>query len=389
MVHRTLTYDTLSDVGRWSVEITDARFVPQGALNDWANLEFIERLCDVGSGKLDCSASEWHRSLIVRGAHVVVKCAGVVVSAGPIVRFGEERDAESGTIKVDWSDQLSWLAGRAAYPDPDNYASAQAVAHDSRSGPTSTVVAGFIAANAGPEALPLRAVPGLTIGDDPGGGLFLQADVQARFDNLLELCRSWALAGGVGFRITTDDRVHTLRLWVCRDLTEFTQWASPQPGRVSWSLTAPTATTVVAGGKGELLARALLEVDSFESRALLAQWGRRVEFFHDQRNAEAPELEQSAFRVLAERGETVAVSFEAAHTTLIPWQDFHLGDVVTVSLRPGLSVAKPIKQVTWRVGSDGVRILPLIGDVQASSGLPGEQMTRDLVRAVGALQRNR
>lgn len=383
----------------YTVEVCDASFNALGLLRDQSGLTMVHRFCDVGTGKVDCSASAYHRSLIGAGSTVLVRRDGVVEQAG-LLEFGESQTstAGAGTIRLNlnWSDPLRYLAERLVYPSPAAVTGVGASEWDARTGPTSTVILGFVAANAGESAaLPDRRVPGLgvSVGADLGVGAYLTAAVLGRYDTVLPLIQHLALAGGVGFRVRTVDRQHFLDVTAVADRSGSVVF---DPARfnvtsIEWSRKAPTATHVLAAGAGEGAAREVALITSVESLEQATRWGRRVELFHDAGKATGAELAQAGERVLSEHGETIEVQATATDATGSRFGvDFALGDFVGVTIRPGETVAKPVREVTVTPGPGDTRAVRLlIGDYQATSGTNAAAVTREALRVVRALSRTR
>lgn len=380
-------------VERTTVEICDPFYTPLGLLRDWDSLEFVDRFCDVGSGKVDAVASDFNRELVSFGHTVQVKRDGVVESAGPLV-FGEDRSS-TVVLKVDWKNTLTYLDRRLVLPAPQVQMNMEpgvlSAADDPRSGRTSSVIRGFVDANCGPSALPYRRAPGLVMGPDLGAGAYLSAAVLGRFDNLLVLCRQLAMSGGVGFGVDTDDRQHTFNVYAVRDLADevvFSQ-ETHNVAESNFQVTGPTATRFYAGGKGDGIDREYAMVMTADSLADEAVWGL-VEAFYSDQSSDGESFTAAASRELGLRGASIAASFTPAGSTLVYGEDYLLGDLVTCVLRPGLSVVKPIREVTRKVSVSGGRtVVPIAGDYAANSGTTAQFQTRELIRVVNALSRQR
>lgn len=376
------------------MEVRDRAGSTLGLLSDWDGLEWIDRYADVGSGKVDCEPSERNRELVRAGAVIAVRDDRGVLQAGPLVDFGEVLTERGLKLQPTWRNANEWLRRRLCFPDPSSRIPAGGPlpeGSDDRRGATSSVIMGYVDANLGPSALPERRVPGLVMGRDDGVGVVLTADVQARFDNLLDLSRQLAVTGAVGFALDLDDRQYTFNTWQVEDLSADVVF-SVQTHNVqasTFTVSAPSATAVIAGGKGEDLERVFAEVQSPESLVDESVWGR-IEVFRDDRSAEADSLIAGALRDLSEKGSRVAAEFTPTNRALVYGQDYRLGDLVTCVLRPGLSVVKPIREVSTSVSvSGGRRVRPVAGDYGATSSTGSQFQTRELIRTVESLKRNR
>lgn len=379
--------------GRVVVEIRDRTGSHMGLLRGWDGLEWVDRYGDVGSGKVDCPANGWNRELVQAGAIVAVRDEDGVLQSGPLPEFGEE-SGEQSVLKLTWKNTHEWMRRRLCYPDPWSPIGGGgrlARASDDRKGATSSVIAGYVDMNLGPNALPNRRLPGLTMGRDDGTGVVLNAPVQARFNNLLDLSRQLAVTGGVGFSIDTVDRSYVFNTWQVADLSSDVVFSAQTHGLQEslFTVTAPGATSVIAGGDGEDAERVFAEVQSADSLADESVWGR-IEVFRDDRSADEGSLTAGALRDLAEKGATVAAEFTPTNRALVYGRDYRLGDLVTCVLRPGFSVVKPVREVMTSVTMSGGRVVkPVAGDYGATAVDGSQFQTRELIRVVDALKRNR
>ncbi len=392
--------DVIGDYRRFNrrhvIEIADRDYTPLGRLRRWDSLETVERYCDIGEGKVDCTPTGWNRELVAAGRNVIVREFGRVVSAGPL-EFGEDQ-GDSLRMTVDWKDDIVRLNERLAYVDPSRHPVGKlSRASDDRRGPTTTVIMGYVNDNIGPGALMDRRVPGLVMGTDIRGGAYLNAAVQARFDNLLVLVRQLATTGGVRFSMSLAGRGLVFACTEVEDLSDRVSFSlrvrrRPTAGNLrtaAYRFKAPTATRIVAGGAGEDAERVFLIAQSAESLADEQLW-RRVEYFRDDRSAEGDSLAANALRDLAEKGSTLSAEFTTADRNLLQGRDYPLGSFVSCVLRPGLTVVKPILEVRRTVSvSGGVQIVPTAGDYGANNATAAQHQISQIRETVNALKRNR
>lgn len=375
----------LAQFKRYSIELCDSSWHPQGLLRGWDSLQFVDRYCDVGTGAVNAPASDFNRSLVSRGCTVLVRNAGVVEQAG-VVDWGES-SGDSIVLKINWKSPLVYLADRVCYPDPLHPAGSQTKATDDQTGFTTSAILHYVNANAGPQALPERRVGGLGVGvgitADIGGGLVLDAPVQARFDNLLELCRRLAVSGGVAFEIVTTDRDHRLVAYQVSDLSSTVVFSNAlrNMGAGDAALKPPTGTAAIVLGDGEGLAQSIVEVASADGAA----WNRRIEVVVTGKG-ETAVMADIGRRALAEKSETLEATFEAiagAHE-----QAIRLGDLVTVVPWPGESAVKPIREKKTTVSASGGRRVTFVaGDYQATSGTQSQAQMREFQRRLQLLER--
>jgi hypothetical protein len=256
---------------------------------------------------------------------LLVSADGVVLRSGPVTRL--QRDlAEDGSdmLTLNGVDDLAWLRARLAHPQPGSAAPPYSTtAYDSRTGPASQVLAGYVDRNAGPGAVPNRQVPGLVVPTPAAyGGTVTTA---ARYQNLLDFLVPIATAARIGIRI--------------RDLTFETY--QPSGGAVfsvelgtlaAWTSVAeaPDLTYLYLAGQGEGTLRTIRE---YQDTTALLGWGR-IEGFQDRRDTNvAAELDQAAAETLAQAAKPIAVAMQALDTdgqTFL--RDWNVGDLATARI---------------------------------------------------------
>lgn len=146
-----------------------------------------------------------------------------------------------------------------------------------------------------------------------------------------------------------------------------------------WSLQVPTVTRVVVGGAGEGTAR---QLGQYVDAARESAYGFKREVFRDARNSEAgQDLSEDAAVSFEEGAAKVSVRCELAESSWFRYRDQYLvGDVVTVQVGP-VTVTDVIRQVVIReTQTDGVTVVPSVGDVADSTD-------KKLAAAVGRLAR--
>lgn len=369
---------------RYTVEICEPDLTPIGPLNGMSELEFVDRYCDVGSGKVNAPASDGNRVMLKRGGVIVVHNGGTIEHVGLYDR--NESHADVDTIKLNWKTPEEWLRRRVAYPDPLHPWSSQTKASDDQTGFTSSVIFHYVNLNAGPQALPDRRIGGLGLGigiaGDPGVGAVLTVPVQAAGDNLLELIRRLAVPGGVGFRIETHDRGYLFVVYQVSDLSQSVVYSSALRtlGTGDAGLSAPGATTMLVLGEGTGVDQARVEVSTDE----LSPWGRIEAVMTDKGTPDV--LAAAGRRALAEKGETLSCSFEAvagAHEA-----DVRLGDLVTVVPWPGETAVKPLMEKRTKVtAAEGRKVTYLAGDYGSTTGTQSQAQMREQIRLIQKLVR--
>lgn len=278
------------------------------------------------------------------GWRVVIQDGGQTVVSGPLATVAPDLAEQSVTFTG--ASDLVHVEDRLTLPDPSQPATAQtAAAYYKRTGPAETVIRDLIHANAGTGAIAARRVSGLTVTSSQGRGA--QVSTNLRFKNLLEEARALARLGGVTFDAAQeqDGRI-VARFRAPQDRSRAVRFSDRNGGVTNgtYSLAAPTATTVLVAGQGEGAARTVIE------RSRTSAWGRRIEMFKDQRDTDdAAALEQSATEQLDDGAAGAAASFTVVEAPgLVYGVDYHLGDTVTVELSAA-TISEPVRAVelTW------------------------------------------
>lgn len=274
------------------------------------------------------------------GWRVLIQEGDATLLSGPVT--GVEPDVAEKTVTFAGVSDLVHVADRLTYPSPALPGGQQTSdAYYKRTGPAETVIRDMIHANAGAGAIAVRRADGFTVTTSQGRGATVS--VNTRYKNLLEESRVLARLGRVTFdAVQEQDGRIIARFRVPVDRSRSVRFTAGNGGVTggSYSLAAPTATTVLVAGQGEGAARNIIE------RSRATTWGRRVEAFKDQRDTDdAVELEQSATEQLDEGAAGAGASFTVAETPgLVYGADYQLGDTVTVELGAA-TISEPVRAV--------------------------------------------
>lgn len=292
------------------------------------------------------------------GWRVLIQEDGVTVVSGPVEEVAPDLADQSVTF-AGVSD-LVHLDDKLVLPDPGRAPGAQtADAYYKRSGAAETVIRDMVHANAGTGIHSSRErYPGFTVTSSQGRGSSVTTNL--RYKNLLEESRKLARLGGVTFdAVQEEDSRIVLRFRVPRDRSRAVRFTDRNGGVTdgSYSLAAPTATTVLVAGQGEGADRNIIV------RSRDTTWGRSIERFKDQRDTdEADELEQSATEQLDEGQAGAGASFTAVEAPgLVCGIDYELGDTVTVELGP-VTVTEPVRAVEIAWDGYGRTVALTLGD---------------------------
>lgn len=309
---------------------------------------------------------------ILFGQGIIVERNNQIILSGPITDIDYQWDANANAFNLGGVDDTSVLFDRLA-PPVSSGPPYSASAYDVRTGIASTIMRQYVDVNAAAGAVLSRQVPGLILGTpDPLVGSSVTG--RARFDNLLALLQSLALAGGdLGFRVVQSETTAEIIFQVYQpsDKTASVIF-SPQLGNLrAFRYTAKAADVnyVVVGGGGEGTARTFYEQGDFDS---IEYFNRRIEQFRDRRDTSVSgELIQTANEELANGAARTSLQITPIDTEGLAFvSDYSLGDKVTVvangakrgrTVPPSVTIQDIIREISISVNQDGETIEPSVG----------------------------
>jgi hypothetical protein len=340
-------------VGEWTVYLRAPDRTRAGQIEDFQQCDAVPRFNDVGTWALDLdSRAPLAVTLTEPGYGIEIVREGTVVMSGDMRFRKRTRDGSRSRILVSGYDDTVWLHRRLAHPQPATVAPPYSVnEHDVRTGTCSTVLRAYVDVNAGPSALAVRRVAGLTLAADPLVGASVTG--RGRWQHLLTLLQELALAGGgLGFRITRSGTDRVFTVYQPADLTSTVKF-SIELGNLAgyeYESEAPSANYIVVGGGGEGTARTIREGQDPSS---VVDWGR-IEAFRDRRDTTATaELDQEITKQLEESAGRTGISITPVETEALRYlTDYTLGDKVTAVL-DGEPVREVIREVRIKLTPDG------------------------------------
>jgi hypothetical protein len=362
-----------------TVEVRDKTLTRLGMVRrEDLDLELSDLHNNVGSWRLRLGVEHpLAGALRQPGAGIVVTAHnGDEVFSGPVVKQENAVTADDpgGTITFEGVSDTILLADFVALPDPSNPdLDTQTKSHDIRTGPAETLMHAFVNANIGPAAPAARRPAGLLVsklvmGADHGRGASITKS--ARFKVLGNLLSELAGPDNLGFRVIqrgdtlrfetyqVTDRSAEVRLDVYNNTLAGHRVAISPPG----------ATRVLVAGQGDLTDRQFFEMETPESLAAEAEWGRRIERFVDQRNTnDEAELQRAGKEVLDEEGfatlavQAVPMEDSGSVVAMEYGHDWSLGDRVGVVVE-GQELASTVTGYVLKFNQDGYRLGALIGD---------------------------
>ncbi|MFJ9827698.1 siphovirus ReqiPepy6 Gp37-like family protein [Streptomyces sp. NPDC101160] len=361
---------------------------------DLLTLEAEDVHNNVGTWNLSINAEHpLATALSIPGAGIIVTGPTDVLFSGPVTKTENAATATDplGTLKVEGVDDTVILSDMLAWPDPSNgNPASQNFAYDERSGPAETLMHAYVSANCGPTAPASRRRAGLAMGTNGARGPTVSK--AARFQQLGELCKELAEPAGLGFRVVQRGANLVFETYAVQDRTKEARLGvvnnTLAGQRVSTS--TPQKTRVIVGGDGDGSNRMFVGVDSQDSIASEADWGRRIETFIDERSSKDPaELKQKGTEALADGGATVtaAQAVPMEDSALDFGRDWFLGDKVSVIVGTS-EMAALVTGMVLKVDSDGYRLGATLGDpTPLSPALADAKAAKELESRVSSLER--
>ncbi|MFJ4434610.1 siphovirus ReqiPepy6 Gp37-like family protein [Streptomyces sp. NPDC088923] len=379
--------------------VTDRALRVQGApLDGWTSVDVTRRFNEPGSGSLTLPARPETMAQLQPGNRIVMLRDGGIWMAGPMeiptdYAWDLSENAGTGTVTVNWSDDLATLAGRITWPAPGSgWTSQPGSAWWEATGNAETTIRNLVNLNAGPGAWSGRAVPGLVLA--PAAGVGTSTATRTRFEPLLEVCRRAALGGGgLGFRIDQSGGGLVFSVYAPRDLTRVARFSIGLGNLRSLQakISAPTAThALVAGTESEGVTTRTFVQRADTSAA--GTWWRVEQYVDGSAETDADgALTADGNALLAEQAAPVELATVTTDTPqLRAGVDYDLGDRVTVVLPHGLEVTDLVRSIHLQATpASGEYVTAVVGSPEASTDPQTVRLLRSLTRRLGRLETRR
>jgi hypothetical protein len=259
---------------------------------------------------------------------IIVVRDGITILSGPVMQMQRKWSKDEDTLTINGYDDNVVLQRFIALPTqigpPYN------ADYDVRTGSAETVMKQYVDANIGSGSQSNRK-QNITIETDQARGATVTGN--ARFNTLLDLCGTLALAGGgLGFRVVQNGSAMQFQVYQPIDKTTSVIF-SPLLGNLidfDYTETSPQANYILAGGTGQGVDRTTYESGDSTS---IATYGR-IEEFLDQRNTmDTTQLQQAVDAELSQKAFQTNLSMTAVDTEGMAFiHDYYLGDKVTAVL---------------------------------------------------------
>ncbi|WWV91851.1 minor tail protein [Microbacterium phage phiMiGM15] len=302
----------------------------------------------------------------------------------------------SGTWTITGVSDAIVLADALAFPDPSVAdPNAQTRSNDVRTGTAEDLLRAYVSANIADTAPAERRTGFLSRLSvyAPSQGFGPTLTTSPRFDNLLELLRKIAGAGGLRFDVTQQGAGLVFTVWQPADRSAFVRMdvANDLLTSVSYGYGSPTATRAIVAGQGQGTERYLVTRTSEAAIAAETAWGRRIERFVDQRQADDPaELEQAGDALIADGGETVTGvrATPSDDSTMTYLRDWRVGDFVAVVV-DGSEPRAAVTEAALKVVGPAVLFVVTLGDPSAfDAEAAADAKSISTTQRVSALERN-
>jgi hypothetical protein len=327
------------------------------------------------------------------GAGILVTGPNGVLLSGPTISAKKIQTADdpNGIWEIEGVDDSILLLERLAYPDPtEPDVALQTLAYDEITAPVSTVLYHYVSANLGPDAPIERKIPGLNLAPD----LELGSEIigKLRFDVLGSIFSKLVAPDGLGFDIKQqdDELIFSVFQPVDRSGEIRLDVENNRLSKSEYTYESPKATRAIVAGQGQGADRAIVEITTSESEASEASWGRRIEVFKDQRDAEDQALlEQSGLELLAKDGKTLeGISVKPADDGSMRYGfDWNLGDKVSIVANDQIAVAI-VTEVALSVTENGVYLIATVGQPEIAVGNKEAAVQSNQEDRISNLERN-
>lgn len=344
---------------QYRVQIRDHSLHPLGELTDLIDADMLLAFNDVGTFALTTRASgNPMRQYFAEGNGVIISrdrgdgSGAQTLFSGPIWHL--ERHGKDDTYVLAGVSDDFWLKARGAMPPVGQ-------AYDTRSGVASTLLRGYVDANAGPSAPTPFPVPGLVLAADPLIGSTVNGNL--RYDVLLTALQQLAISGGdLGFRVLqTDNGVLTFSIY--QPATKSNAIFSRDLGNLldfSYTLDGPAANYYTAAGGGDGASRTIV---TGQDSASVSTWGVVWGFIDTRDTTDTTTMTQRINAQIAQDASQTNLSITPQDTPALQYgRDYNLGDVVNVQV-DGETITDTIRQVHFQLnGTDQELITPGIGN---------------------------
>lgn len=357
----------------FTIKVYDRNLSFKGFVGDPVSLMVTPRYNQVGTATLEVDIS--HRlaaHLTADGARLVIFKDDEFIMSGKIIQKNGEGPSVRGILRLYLKSDFRLLNQILAWPVPGNALSGQSSEYYTATGTAEAIVKSVVTAN-----MTNRLGMNVVCTTNLDRGAVVPGGVTFRFHPLYERLYPAIETAGIGVtfeqhgsEIVCDAFVPPVFGPTLTEESGVLQWWA-------WTSTDPTATRVVAGGKGDGTARTFLQLTDPAAEAAHEDI---VEVFRDARDADNNTiLTARAQETLDENKQKAgfAVKLSESETFQYGKNGLVVGATVTISVG-GVLRTDILREVTLAyTRTDGVEVTPVIGEVHDS---PDRTIASFLVR---------
>lgn len=382
-----------------SLLVTDKNLNVLGdPLSGWTDLSVDLNFNQPAAGTITLPAYPEVISQLQPGSRLVVIRDKAIWCAGPFENpqnftWDLDANAKPGTVTAQFSDDLARVAGYVTYPAPASAFSAQdaeAAVRTLTATNAEIIIRTLVNENCGPGALSPRRIEQMVL--DTVASVGTNTTITTRFEALLDVCRTVAATGGLGFRTRQVGSQIKFGVYLPADRTATARFSEALGNlrSLTYSLVAPLATAeLVQGGDVTTATGVYVEV----SGGTATDW-YRVEKVIDQTGVIDDldgELTQAGTLALVDDNPQGSLATVTVDTDdLKAGRDYGLGDKVTVVLPTGLEVPDIVRTIRLEATPDGGEVVTsVIGNGDSTTALSTVRLVRELSRRLGRLETRR
>lgn len=295
-------------------------------------------------------------------------------------------------IVLSGGDYLALLANRIVYPTPGSVWGSQTSGGSDAvsSARLESAIKHYVNNNVGPGALSARRHTLLDLAPDlaRGPAVSYTAKFGSGVDlNLLDVIRALIAQGNspMGISIVRNPATHrlTFDIYLPRNLSG-KAWFSESLGNltaINFSLTDPTCTDALVQGASSFISN---------TASAVTQWNKAEQFIDSSSETDANNLATTAQQALAAGGYGPTMSATMADIPFLTFgRDYHLGDIVSVEVRPGAVYSDVVTSVVLTADitqTPAVSAVPSIGN-SANATATDQSIIGQLTARIRALEK--
>jgi hypothetical protein len=298
--------------------------------------------------------------------------------SGPVMGWDASGISLNSEITFQVADDAGVLSEMEGWPVPGAAITAQNTAEYAKyAGAAESILKAVVSAN-------ISRTSRLSVAADLGRGATVPGGVAFRFHSLAEKLLPALDAAGVGVQVRQSGTSRVLDVYPQRTYVHKLSEKAGTVTDVAWSSRRPTATRVVAGGKGEGTARVFAQ---YIDTGLEDTWGVRIERFKDATDVDTTaDLQSRAQAEVADNGPKYGFSVKLSESGMFQYGEkgVRVGDLITVEMA-GVPRTDVLRECTLAFNREGGPTqAPVIGDVDQSPERKYASLFTKMIRAISS-----